>query len=118
MLRGRQLRAARPLRRAKRLPAEWGGGVNKWPWAIPLMAANIATKPELVGHFATEAPDFNLLVPDQVRVDIFMRHLKGWVADKAAGQRHDAELCDAAAAQRSHGGHATGRADAEGVGGR
>jgi DNA-binding beta-propeller fold protein YncE len=28
------------------LPAEWGGGVNKWPWAIPLIATNIATKPE------------------------------------------------------------------------
>jgi len=68
------------------LPAEWGGGVNKWPWAIPLIAANIATKPELVGHFAPEAPDFELSVPDQIRVDIFMRHLKGWVADKEQGK--------------------------------
>ena len=68
------------------LPAEWGGGVNKWPWAIPLMAANTATKPELVGHFATEAPDFNLAVPDQIRVNIFMRHLKQWVADKEQGK--------------------------------
>jgi DNA-binding beta-propeller fold protein YncE len=68
------------------LPAEWGGGVNKWPWAIPLMAANTATKPELVGHFATEAPDFNLAVPDQVRVDIFLRHLDGWIADKKQGR--------------------------------
>ncbi len=24
------------------MPAEWGGGVNKWPWAIPLIATNIA----------------------------------------------------------------------------
>jgi DNA-binding beta-propeller fold protein YncE len=68
------------------LPAEWGGGVNKWPWAIPLIAANVATKPELVGHFAPEAPDFELLVPDQVRVDIFMKHLKGWIADKEQGK--------------------------------
>jgi DNA-binding beta-propeller fold protein YncE len=68
------------------LPAEWGGGVNKWPWAIPLIAGNIATKPELVGHFAPEAPDFELSVPDQIRVDIFMKHLKGWVADKAQGK--------------------------------
>jgi DNA-binding beta-propeller fold protein YncE len=67
------------------LPAEWGGGVNKWPWAIPLVATNVATKPELVGHFAEEAPDFNLSIPDQVRVDIFMRHLKGWVGDKEHG---------------------------------
>ena len=68
------------------LPEEWGGGLNKWPWAIPLMASNIATKPELVGHFAEESPDFNLLVPDQVRVEIFLRHLKGWIADRAQGK--------------------------------
>jgi YVTN family beta-propeller protein len=67
------------------LPAEWGGGTNKWPWPIPLIATNIATKPELVGHFAPEAPDFNLMIPDQIRVDIFLRHLKGWIADKEKG---------------------------------
>ena len=70
----------------ERLPAEWGGGVNKWPWAIPLMAANTATKPELVGHFAQETPDFNLSVPDQIRVEIFLRHLKQWVGDKEQGR--------------------------------
>jgi len=68
------------------LPAEWGGGQNKWPWAIPLMASNIATKPELVGHFAEEAPDFELSVPDQVRVEVFLSHLKGWVAEKEQGK--------------------------------
>lgn len=68
------------------MPAEWGGGVNKWAWPIPLIATNIATKPELVGHFAPESPDFNLAVPDQVRVEIFLRHLKGWVADKEQGK--------------------------------
>ena len=49
--------------------------MNKWPWPIPVLASNIAIKPELEGHFATEAPDFNLAVPDQIRVDIFLRHL-------------------------------------------
>jgi YVTN family beta-propeller protein len=68
------------------LPAEWGGGVNKWPWPIPLIAANVPTKPELVGHFAVEAPDFNLMVPDQVRVEVFLRHLKTWIDDKAQGK--------------------------------
>jgi len=68
------------------LPEEWGGGVNKWAWPIPLIATNKATKPELVGHFAEEAPDFNLFVPDQVRVDIFLRHLKGWIADEQEGK--------------------------------
>jgi DNA-binding beta-propeller fold protein YncE len=68
------------------IPEEWGGGVNKWPWAIPLIASNTATKPELVGHFATEAPDFELFVPDQIRVEVFLRHLKGWITDKQQGR--------------------------------
>jgi YVTN family beta-propeller protein len=68
------------------LPANWGGGVNLWPWPIPRMAKNVATKPELVGHFAIEAPDFNLRVPDQIRVQIFEQHLKRWVADLDAGR--------------------------------
>jgi DNA-binding beta-propeller fold protein YncE len=68
------------------IPAEWGGGVNKWPWSIPLLAKNVPTKPELVGHFAPEAPDFNLQVPDQIRINVFLKHFEGWVADRAAGK--------------------------------
>jgi hypothetical protein len=68
------------------IPAEWGGGVNRWPWAIPLLARNVATKPELAGHFAAESPDFNLRVPDQIRLNVFLRHFQGWVADRAAGK--------------------------------
>ena len=68
------------------IPAEWGGGVSPWPWAIPLLAANVATKPELVGNFAPESPDFNLRVPDQIRVNVFLRHFAGWVGDRAAGK--------------------------------
>jgi len=68
------------------LPAEWGGGINKWPWSIPLIATNIATKPELVGHFAAEAPDFNLSIPDQIRADVILRHLDGWISDRKQGK--------------------------------
>ena len=67
------------------IPEEWGGGVNKWGWPIPRLAKNIATKPELVGHYAPESPDFNLRVPDQIRAEIMLKHLKGWVADREAG---------------------------------
>jgi DNA-binding beta-propeller fold protein YncE len=67
------------------IPAEWGGGVNKWPWPIPRIAKNVPTKPELVGHYAPEAPDFNLRVPDQIRAEIMLKHLKGWIADREAG---------------------------------
>ena len=77
--------ARKAIEPGEAIPAEWGGGVNKWPWAIPLIASNIATKPELENHYAREAPDFELTVPDQVRVEIFLRHLKGWIADKQRG---------------------------------
>jgi DNA-binding beta-propeller fold protein YncE len=39
-----------------------------------------------VGHFAPEAPDFNLSIPDQVRANIFLRHLDGWIADRKQGK--------------------------------
>ena len=68
--------AREAIQLGEEIPAEWGGGVSKWPWAIPLLAANVATKPELVGHFAAEAPDFNLRVPDQIRAEVFLRHLR------------------------------------------
>ncbi len=68
------------------VPEEWGGGTNLWPWAIPRLAYNVATKPELVGHFAPEAPDFNVRVPDQIRVNIFLRHFAQWTLDRAGGR--------------------------------
>ena len=67
------------------LPEAWGGGTNKWPWPIPVLAGNTATKPELQGHFAPEMPSFNLRVPDQLRANVFLHHLKGWIADREAG---------------------------------
>jgi DNA-binding beta-propeller fold protein YncE len=85
MLRGHDC-SKRSIAPGEAIPEEWGGGINKWPWPIPLIATNTATKPELVGHYAPEAPDFELMVPDQVRVEIFLRHLKGWIADKAQGK--------------------------------
>jgi DNA-binding beta-propeller fold protein YncE len=69
------------------MPAEWGGEKNQWPWAIPRLAKNVPTKPELVGHSSAFYPDFNLRVPDQVRVGIFLRQFDQWKRDRAAG--HD-----------------------------
>jgi DNA-binding beta-propeller fold protein YncE len=77
--------ASPTIKPGEAIPEEWGGGTNLWPWAIPRLAGNIATKPELVGHFAPESPDFNLRVPDQIRVNVFMRHLEQWMRDRTAG---------------------------------
>jgi len=78
--------ARRAIAPGGEIPAEWGGGTSKWPWAIPLIYKNTATKPELVGHFAPEAPDFELSVPDQIRVNIFLEHLKKWESDLQQGR--------------------------------
>ncbi len=85
---GSEVSCAKPsILPGEEIPAEWGGGKNLWPWAIPRLAYDVATKPELVGHFAPESPDFELMVPDQIRVNIFLRHLAIWEKDRAAG--HD-----------------------------
>jgi len=84
---GSEVSCAKPsILPGEEIPAEWGGGKNLWPWAIPKLAYNVATKPELVGHFAPESPDFELMVPDQIRVNIFLKHLAVWEKDRAAGR--------------------------------
>jgi DNA-binding beta-propeller fold protein YncE len=85
---GSEVACATPsIKPGEEIPAVWGGGKNLWPWAIPRLAYNVATKPELVGHFAPESPDFQLSIPDQIRVNVFLRHLAVWEKDRAAG--HD-----------------------------
>ncbi|HEY4379673.1 MAG TPA: phosphoesterase [Acidobacteriaceae bacterium] len=74
------------IKPGEEIPADWGGGVSKWPWPIPLMVKNVATKPELVGHFAEESPDFNVRVPDQIRANVFLKHFAEWVAERGAGK--------------------------------
>lgn len=68
------------------IPANYGGGISQYPWRIPLIARDVATKPELVGHFDPEYQDFNLSVPDQFRVSEFLTHFRQWVADRADGK--------------------------------
>ena len=67
------------------VPANYGGGTSPFPWAIPLIAQNVATKPELVGHFDPDYPDFELDFPDQLRFEEFDRIFKGWVEKRNHG---------------------------------
>jgi DNA-binding beta-propeller fold protein YncE len=67
------------------IPANYGGGVSPYPWPIPLIYKNVATKPELVGHFDPEYPDFQLSFPDQLRLNEFLTKFNGWVSDLKAG---------------------------------
>jgi DNA-binding beta-propeller fold protein YncE len=68
------------------VPANYGGGTSPYPWAIPLIYKDIATKPELEGHFDPEYPDFELSFPDQLRVNEFLVHFNQWAADLKAGR--------------------------------
>lgn len=76
------------------LPANVGeprGSPSPWPWQVPVIARDIATKPELRGHFDPRFPDFNLYYPDQLRADEFLSEFGAFVEARKAG-RKDGEL--------------------------
>ncbi len=75
------------IQKGQPIPTNYGGGVSPYPWAIPLISENVATKPELKGHFDPLFPDFNLKFPDQLRVEEFLTHFRSWEADRQQG--HD-----------------------------
>jgi hypothetical protein len=83
----RQKCARNGIRPGTEVPANYGGGVSKYPWGIPLIAQNVATKPELVGHFDPNYPDFQLDFPDQMRFEEFDTYFRKWVAERNSG--HD-----------------------------
>jgi DNA-binding beta-propeller fold protein YncE len=62
------------------------GGPSPWPWAVPVIARNVPTKPELVGHFDPNYPDFKTEYPDQLRVDEFLNEFEGFVRARKAGK--------------------------------
>jgi YVTN family beta-propeller protein len=73
------------IRKGDTIPQNYGGGASPYPWDIPLILHNVATKPELEGHFDPKFPDFNLSFPDQLRVEEFLTHLHAWEADRTRG---------------------------------
>jgi DNA-binding beta-propeller fold protein YncE len=74
------------VRKGEAIPDNYGGGTSPYPWQIPLIYKNVATKPELEGHFDAEYPDFNLSFPDQLRVNEFLTHFNQWTEDLKSGK--------------------------------
>ena len=77
------------IKKGDPLPANVGnpkGGPSPWPWAIPTVARNVPTKPELVGHFDPKFPDFKTDYPDQLRVDEFLNEFDGFVGARKEGK--------------------------------
>ncbi|MGA9958440.1 MAG: phosphoesterase, partial [Acidobacteriaceae bacterium] len=81
-----QVCARNSIHKGEPIPANYGGGISQYPWRIPLIARDIATKPELVGHFDPQFQDFELSVPDQFRVSEFITHFNQWVVDREHGE--------------------------------
>ncbi|SEC06192.1 Lactonase, 7-bladed beta-propeller [Terriglobus roseus] len=75
------------IRPGEPIPTNYGGGTSPYPWPIPLIAKNTATKPELQNHYDPLYPDFELSFPEQLRFEEFRTHLAKWQTDMAAG--HD-----------------------------
>lgn len=74
------------IRKGDPIPANYGGGVSQYPWPIPLINKDIATKAELQGHFDPQYPDFNLSFPDQLRFEEFHTQFKRWLKDRENGR--------------------------------
>jgi len=62
------------------------GGPSPYAWPIPILSRNIATKPELRGHFDPRFPEFETTYPDQLRADEFLNEFSGFVSDRQKGK--------------------------------
>jgi DNA-binding beta-propeller fold protein YncE len=62
------------------------GGPSPYPWAIPVLAKNVPSEPELRDHFDPLFPDFEVAYPDQLRADEFLNEFKGFVAARKSGK--------------------------------
>lgn len=71
-------------------PANLGqpkGSPSPYHWAIPRIKQDVATKPELRGHFDANFADFETNYPDQLRVDEFLNEFSGFVRNR--GKRNE-----------------------------
>lgn len=62
------------------------GGPSPYPWAIPILAKNVASEVELQGHFDPHFPDFEVAYPDQLRADEFLNEFHEFVTAREAGE--------------------------------
>jgi DNA-binding beta-propeller fold protein YncE len=70
------------IKQGQQLPAAARGAAgvpSPYPWPVPVLRRNVATKPELRGHFDSRFADFKVDYPDQLRADEFLREFDGFV---------------------------------------
>ena len=95
------------------MPATAGkssGKPSPYPWPVPVLRRNVATKPELRGHFDPLFADFKVEYPDQLRVDEFLAEFEGFVSAQKENRKAQelTKLRFVAPAERSHRRHAPG----------
>jgi DNA-binding beta-propeller fold protein YncE len=76
------------VRKGEPLPPNVGqphGSPSPWPWPLPIPAHNIASKPELRGHYDPNFADFRVDYPDQLRVDEFLNEFEKFVRARQEG---------------------------------
>jgi DNA-binding beta-propeller fold protein YncE len=61
------------------------GSRSPWPWPVPLIARNVATKPELENHFDPRFANFRLDYPDQLRTDEFLNEFAEFTKARQVG---------------------------------
>jgi DNA-binding beta-propeller fold protein YncE len=61
------------------------GPPSPWPWPVPILGRDVATKPQLRGHFDPYFADFETDYPDQLRADEFLREFADFVKQRNAG---------------------------------
>ncbi|HKV26276.1 MAG TPA: hypothetical protein VJN93_16895 [Candidatus Acidoferrum sp.] len=77
------------IRKGQPLPSNVGeprGGPSPYPWAIPILAKDVASEVELEGHFDPKYADFELAYPDQLRADEFLNEFEKFVDARKAGK--------------------------------
>jgi hypothetical protein len=70
------------IHKGEPLPANVGdpkGSPSPWPWVVPMISRDVASKPELEGHFDPRFADFELLYPDQLRADEFLNEFDEFI---------------------------------------
>jgi len=77
--------ARKEVKPGEDLPPKLGGGKSPYKFAIPLMAYDAPTKPELRGHFDPDYADFKVEYPEQFRADEFLREFAGFVQARQNG---------------------------------
>ncbi len=62
------------------------GGPSPYPWAIPVLAKDVASEAELRGHFDPLFPDFEVAYPDQLRADEFLNEFRQFTDSRKNGK--------------------------------